>query len=330
MASIRTRKIKPTEASPEPTKAWPERTEAWANNEKCRTGRRADHQIQNNSTSSDGSEAGWKDDQTNTELTVLGDELEIITIDTDSSIAQPGLTKPELSRGGVLCKRRCHWFDEIQELVDANVASSSCQGKQRSSPSSSPKKVYERLKLQRQRSSSRVHNFKDEEYDSDCCLGYSRTTPCAAHPSPSPPGCIPSEVIVQAPIEVGAHSKPEARLMITNADTESDPWNKDICDQAVTTLRPGNLARRGMIFAPVVFTSTAVHELEEAGISPEDNHMSNTGLKLFVQSQRIVYRRNAICEELEMITGFVKINGAKFSLWHLRIELLNTLKIRKL
>ena len=40
-------------------------------------------------------------------------------------------------------------------------------------------------------------------------------------------------------------------------------------------------------------------------------------------NQRVVYRRNAICEELEMITGFVKINGAKFSLWHLRAELQN-------
>ncbi|KAJ7383356.1 hypothetical protein OS493_028434 [Desmophyllum pertusum] len=198
--------------------------------------------------SAKGSEAGWKDDQTNAQLTLLSEELETIIIDTDSSIpAQPGLTKRKVSRGGILRKRGCHWFDDTQELVDANVASSSSQGKQHASPSSWPKQIYERLRLQRHKSSSLVYNFRDEEYDSDCCLEYSRTTPRAAHPSLVqvclPPGCIPSEVIVQVPMELGAHSKPDARAMIT-PDTESDTWTKDICDQAVTSLQ-GNLAQFG-------------------------------------------------------------------------------------
>ena len=53
-------------------------------------------------------------------------------------------------------------------------------------------------------------------------------------------------------------------------------------------------------------------------------------LKMFFENQNWVVRRNAICEELEMTTSLVKINGVKFSLWHLRAELVNTLKIRKL
>ena len=50
---------------------------------------------------------------------------------------------------------------------------------------------------------------------------------------------------------------------------------------------------------------------------------------LFMQNQREIVRRNAICEELEMTVGLVKINGMKFSLWHLRAELLNTVQIKK-
>ena len=53
-------------------------------------------------------------------------------------------------------------------------------------------------------------------------------------------------------------------------------------------------------------------------------------LKMFFENQNWVVRRNAISEELEMTTSLVKINGVKFSLWLLRAELVNTLKIRKL
>ena len=51
--------------------------------------------------------------------------------------------------------------------------------------------------------------------------------------------------------------------------------------------------------------------------------------KIFLQNPKVVSRRNATCEELEMVTGFVKVNGSKFSLWHLRNELRESLQAKK-
>lgn len=51
--------------------------------------------------------------------------------------------------------------------------------------------------------------------------------------------------------------------------------------------------------------------------------------RIFLQDPKVASRRNATCEELEMVTGFVKVNGAKFSLWHLRNELRESLHAKK-
>ena len=51
--------------------------------------------------------------------------------------------------------------------------------------------------------------------------------------------------------------------------------------------------------------------------------------KIFLQNPKVASRRNATCEELEMVTGFVKVNGSKFSLWHLRKELRESLQAKK-
>ena len=51
--------------------------------------------------------------------------------------------------------------------------------------------------------------------------------------------------------------------------------------------------------------------------------------RIFLQDPKVASRRNATCDELEMVTGFVKINGAKFSLWHLRNELRKSLHAKK-
>ena len=51
--------------------------------------------------------------------------------------------------------------------------------------------------------------------------------------------------------------------------------------------------------------------------------------KIFLQNPKVASRRNATCEELEMVTGFVKVNGSKFSLWHLRNELRESLQAKK-
>ena len=70
-----------------------------------------------------------------------------------------------------------------------------------------------------------------------------------------------------------------------------------------------------------------VHDLHDENWPEKDG---STMLIGFLQSQKAAQRRNAICEELEMVTGLVKINGAKFSLWHLRKELPNTLRKEKI
>ena len=84
-----------------------------------------------------------------------------------------------------------------------------------------------------------------------------------------------------------------------------------------------------VISAPVISTLPVAQDLE-GDVSCEKCPSTDILLELFLENEERVVRRNAICGELEMTMSLVKINGVKFSLWHLRAELLNTLKIRKL
>ena len=92
----------------------------------------------------------------------------------------------------------------------------------------------------------------------------------------------------------------------------------DICDQALTK---ENADEPETMTAPVEAGATIVHDLQEEICPPENGNLDG-----FFQSRKTSQRRRAICEELEMVTGLVKINGAKFSLWHLRKELPQTMK----
>jgi len=101
---------------------------------------------------------------------------------------------------------------------------------------------------------------------------------------------------------------------------EVGPWINNICAEACTLT---SLAEPGMLSVPGLSALTVDHDLKEDIALENNNPLANAELEMFLQNERVVYRRNAICEELEMITGFVKVNGAKFSLWHLRTELQN-------
>lgn len=303
MASVRRHKIQPSVV--------------WEDKNSCDT---ADHEISTNSSSYDSSEGHSNGDQINT-LFALHDELETITAELDSSSVHPGLHEALLSEG--VLRKRCHWFDNTPDAANADIASSS---QDKRSAAVSPKQICSRLGWQRHKSSSFVHSLRDEEEpESDCSNRYSPTAPRKARPTQVPiclpPGCIPTEVIVQVPGKTSQSKQEATAIVMMDSQLEVDPWIIDICDQALTQENP---AQPGLISASLP-ALTVVHDLEE-DISPENNLRANTVLNKFLQNQRVVYRRNAICEELEMNTGFVKINGVKFSLWHLRAELLNTFK----
>ena len=170
-----------------------------------------------------------------------------------------------------------------------------------------------------------VHSVLDEKRDSDYSSRHSGSFTAACRVRSTvvsfclPPGCIPSEVIAQVPAKV-THSTPEERSFVPlDKGLEVDPWINNISAEAYTLAKS---AQAGMISAPCLSALTVVHDLKEDTFL-ESNLLANAVLKMFLENQNVVYRRNAICEELEMITGFVKINGAKFSLWHLRAELQN-------
>lgn len=109
--------------------------------------------------------------------------------------------------------------------------------------------------------------------------------------------------------------------MIAAAELEhedlSDSWIQDLCSQA--------LSLEGLFEPEVTSASTScglitVHDLAEENTA-EMNPLPCKMFKSILQNPKVSSRRNAICDELEMVSGFVKINGAKFSQWHLRNEL---------
>ena len=274
---------------------------------------------QNNSSSSDGSETRCNDDQTSKQLTLPRDENEIRIVEEEFATAESE-SQERLFQGGLL-RKRCHWVEDTQEPFSAEEANSSSTS---NFPISPLKRIHGRRRWNGQKSPSPVQNLKGEECHFDYCFDYSRSTPPIAYPRHMqvclPPGCIPTEVMVQVP-QHATQSTLQLRDVMTE-DTEVDPWMKDICNQAMTLQ---NFAQ------PVTASALAVPGDLEGDVSQgKSQHFTDKVLGLFMQNQKGVGRRNAICEELEKTTSFVKINGAKLSLWHLRAELINTLKITKL
>ena len=255
------------------------------------------------------------------------EELETESTETDSALKeQSGLREGPLSRG--VAEKRCKWFSDTQEAVDLSMASPFSQDKHSAAPSS--KKKRNRVKFQRKKSSCTVHSVLDENHHSDYSWRHAGSSAAACTVRSTvvsvclPPGCIPSEVIAQVPAKVTYSTPKERSLVPLDKGCEIDPWINNICAETSTLT---NSAQTGMIAAPGLSTLTVVHDLEE-DIYRGNNILANSVLKTFLENQSVVYRRNAICEELEMIMGFVKINGAKFSLWQLRAELQNIKKFR--
>ena len=250
------------------------------------------------------------------------EELETESTETDSALKeQSGLREGPSSRG--VTQKRCQWFSDTQEAFDSNMVSPFSLDKHSAAPSS--KKIRHRIKWQRNKSSCTVHSVLDENLHSGYFSRHagSSTATCTVRSTVVslclPPGCIPSEVIAQVPAKVTYSTSKESSLVLLDKGCEVDPWINNIFAEAPSLTNP---AQTGMKSAPGLSTLTVVHDLKE-DISRGNNILANSVLKMFLENQRVVNRRNAICAELEMITGFVKINGAKFSLWELRAELHN-------
>lgn len=264
----------------------------------------------------DGNEAN--SNQTNKLLDLQRNDLGTESAETDSALTeQSGLREGQLPQG--VTQKRCQWFSDTQEAVDSNASFPFSPNKRSAAPSS---KIRKRVQLQRKKSSCRIHSVIDENPDPDFSLGHSEsessTEVCTIRSTVMslclPPGCIPSEVIAQIPEKVTYSKSKERSFVPLDKGWEVDLWINNICAEASITLT--NQAPPEMISAPVV------HDLKEDA-ELENNLLPNAVLEMFLQNQRVVYRRNAICEELERITSLVKINGSKFSLWHLRAELQN-------
>ena len=221
--------------------------------------------------------------------------------------------------------KRCQWFDDIEELVGENAALPPSQSNRLKL---SPKQIYQRVKSRRQKSPNPIRGLMVEECEFDFCPDQrpaaSRKTNQTLAEVCFPPGCIPSNVIIHVTRDK-SRSETEARATI-EYDGVHDLWMDDICYQALTL---ENFDEPGVLSGPSVAGVSVVHDLEEE-IFPEGSHLGCVMSKSFLQCHKAPHRRNAICEELEMVSGVVKINGARFSLWHLRKELLKTFKFKKL
>ena len=112
-------------------------------------------------------------------------------------------------------------------------------------------------------------------------------------------------MIAQVPAKVTYSTSKESGLVLLDKGCEVDPWINNIFAEASTLKKP---AQTGMTSAPGLSTLTVVHDLKE-DISRGNNILANSVLKMFLENQRVVNRRNAICAELEMITGLLKSTG---------------------
>ena len=279
-----------------------------------------DHQIQNRVRSLDGAQAHLREhsDHLNEQLIAQYEELveyTLVDTKTDASVRQPEHSQYPMTREELY--KRCHWFDEP---VGACETLSPCQS---NVARLSPKLLYRQVKSRWKVSPTRLSTSEDEEDELGLSAGQlatgSQSTSQTVVQVCLPPGCIPSNVIVDLSREE-SRSGTEAAVTVM-ADDEVDIWVEDICKQM-------NFEQAGNVFPLVETDIDIVHDLGD--VWPENSYLATTTLSFFAQSKKAPCRRNAICEELEMLTGFVKVNGAKFSLWHLRKDLLKALKLRKL
>ena len=273
------------------------------------------HRIQHNLTFLDGDdETYWenKDEKHDLSQGAINQEPEYcVEVDnkTEGSTPQPGLRQDPTSREELY--KRCQWFDGFDEPVGPNAALSPPQ---RNHSKLSPKQVYRRMKSRRQVSPTAICSLKAEECEFEFSPARSQNLVGVC----LPPGCIPSNMIVQVTREESQSGKETRAIM--EIDGELDLWVRDICSQA---LRMVNVDEPWIMTTPVEPGASIVHDLHDQNWPELDGRTMLIG---FLRSRKAAQRRNAICEELEMVTGLVKINGAKFSLWHLRKELPNTLR----
>jgi len=276
------------------------------------------HQIQKNLTFLDGDQTHLENKNEKRLLSQQPEELDcFVAVDdkTDCSTVQLGLRQDPTPREELT--KRCQWFHGFNQPVSTNAAPSPSQ---RNHSKLSPKQVYRRMESRRQVSPTAICSLKAEECESEFPPPHSQAASrkatqfqvgvCLA------PGSIPSNMIVQLTREESESGKETKAIM--EIDGERDLWLEDICNQALTK---ENADEPGTMTAPVEAGVTIVHDLQDE-ICPAENG----NLDGFLQSRKASQRRRAICEELEMVMGLVKINGAKFSLWHLRKELLQTIK----
>ena len=216
--------------------------------------------------------------------------------------------------------KRCKWFEDTEEPTGASVAFSFSQSNQ---SKMTPKNLYHRVKSRREASTTTICSLEDEEHRFAFCPQQPASPSLKTNPkSPVqiclPPGCIPSNMIVQFTRKESQSGVEEEVTM--EAGEELDMWVRDILDHM--SLEEPN-------FIPKVVEAgvTTVQDLDEE-VFLENNQLQGT-FNCFRESPKASHHRNAICEELEMVTGIVKVNGARLSLWHFRKELPKTLKLRK-
>lgn len=235
-----------------------------------------------------------------------------------SEVDERGLHQYPLSTEEL--QKRCKLFEGTEEPAGASVSFSFAHSNQ---SKMSPKNLYHQFKSRRDASPTTICSLEDEEhhfalFSQQPASASLKTNPKSPVPICLPPGCIPSNMIVQFTRKESQSGIQEEVTM--EAGEELDMWVRDILDQI-------SLAEPDIIPQVVEKGVTTVQDLDEE-VFLENNQLRGT-FNCFLESQKASNHRNAICEELEMMTGIVKVNGARLSLWHFRKELPKTLKLRK-
>lgn len=234
-----------------------------------------------------------------------------------SSPSEPGLhQQPELLE---TLHKRCRWFDEIEEPQNAD-ASTYTSSHQCNRSRISPKTLFQAAKLRQKVLPSTASSLMNDE--SDFCppqppAASNKATQAIVEVS-FPPGCVPSNAIVH----INRMLEPQPVVeVIAAAELEhedlNDSWIQDLCNQPLSLEGPFGPE---ITSAPTSCRLITVHDLAEENTA-QMNPLPCKMFKIFLQNPKVAGRRNATCDELEMVSGFVKVNGARFSLWHLRNEL---------
>lgn len=227
-----------------------------------------------------------------------------------SEVDERGLHQYPLSTEEL--QKRCKWFEGTEEPAGASVSFSFAHSNQ---SKMSPKNLYHQFKSRRDASPTTICSLEDEEhhfalFSQQPASASLKTNPKSPVPICLPPGCIPSNMIVQFTRKESQSGIQEEVTM--EAGEELDMWVRDILDQI-------SLAEPDIIPQVVEKGVTTVQDLDEE-VFLENNQLRGT-FNCFLESPKASNHRNAICEELEMMTGIVKVNGARLSLWHFRKEL---------